>query len=871
MKRFPSVLAGAVLFATVAYPRAGETYASKFEEGGILEAKQDWKGAAGAFEQARIIAEGKKSTADAVQAALRHGSVVRRWAAAEPELADKLSADAERAYGFVLRSGTPAQKELARNNLGVFYLSVNQPAKAKEVFAALPDPANLDAHVYHFNYGLALEKTSDLSSADEQYKLSLSRRPNYEPAAERRCELLRKRPPSPEAVSEALTLFDGLLAPKAHQVRVVGGQLPRFLADWKEKAVPLLPVLLRYYRAAGVGAEEFAKDERPRLEALARMTPTFNSDIDALKKAFDIEALDARARPLFARRYEVTTFFPAASRFVQQNSDASAEFSRLLKWLGETQEYMARSTGDDPKAAQAAARRALLFDTAAFFVDVRNTEAVAAAADMLDRHHEQIDPKNVYSRELIEGIFDVKSELYHTAKTRREWATICACHIILGDMYGKQGIWGEENNLHGAIGQWQRVLEVEQLIRTGRSQVFGVTLPLSEVDPRFPQSPVARLNLALAYWAMRNKDKGAAFYVQAIECFIDARNFGRAALEVEKAKVWLAKNPPEDSSWRQRIVDLGSVVPATQSVLKESPRPLALVRTPLLALAFDPEEKHLIAASGGEMLFANVGDTKFEVRKTFLSGSKARMVAFTPGAALLAAGDGVNVFVGSPGAEKSTLELSHRMPVMALAFSGDGKVLASSSGDRTIHTWDSVRGESLRTFEVPRQPATSLTLSFEGVILAGLVGGEARLWSLKDGPAPFTLKPEAPITSLSLRPDGKQIVTGGRDGALRLWDVETGKDQQAALPLQPEPVTYVQFAPDGRTFLAAGLSGPVCLFDTKSGKQLVRLPCQGRIRSMAFSPNGRLLAVGTEQGPVGSTTGRGEVQVWAIDAVVRPR
>jgi WD40 repeat protein len=306
-------------------------------------------------------------------------------------------------------------------------------------------------------------------------------------------------------------------------------------------------------------------------------------------------------------------------------------------------------------------------------------------------------------------------------------------------------------------------------------------------------------------------------------------------------------------------------------VLRVSPPPIGPSPTPLLALAFDRDGKHVAAGSVGRILLAGVESTRFVARETFVSGSKAHLLCFSSGLEFLAAAERGSVLVGPLGPEKKVLEPSHRMPVVSLNFSGDEKVLASSGADRVLHVWSPATGKSMRTLEVAAQPATRLTLSSDGSILAALVEGQVRLWSLQDGSPVSSIKSPTTILSLALSPDGKQLATGCQDGTVRFWEVATGKEQERRVAPQLGPVTRVQFTPDGRTLLAVGAASPVYLFDLQSGRQLIHLLYQGRLKSTAFSSDGMLLAIGTESLSVGTAKIPGEVQVWKLGPVTGRR
>jgi WD40 repeat protein len=102
------------------------------------------------------------------------------------------------------------------------------------------------------------------------------------------------------------------------------------------------------------------------------------------------------------------------------------------------------------------------------------------------------------------------------------------------------------------------------------------------------------------------------------------------------------------------------------------------------------------------------------------------------------------------------------------------------------------------------------------------------------------------VNSAAYSPDGKLIVSGGSDNAVRLWEAATGK-QVRCLQERGE-VRSVAFSPDGKT-IASGCIGGVRLWDAATGRQVRRLS-GGNIRCVAFSPCGKVLAIAGSLGVV---------------------
>jgi WD40 repeat protein/tRNA A-37 threonylcarbamoyl transferase component Bud32 len=94
------------------------------------------------------------------------------------------------------------------------------------------------------------------------------------------------------------------------------------------------------------------------------------------------------------------------------------------------------------------------------------------------------------------------------------------------------------------------------------------------------------------------------------------------------------------------------------------------------------------------------------------------------------------------------------------------------------------------------------------------------------------------VLAVSLAPDGRRALSGGKDRTIRLWDVEAGRELRA-LPEQAQEVRGVVFAPDGRRFLSASGAG-LRLWDADTGEELARWSGHtDAVKALAFAPDGR--------------------------------
>jgi WD40 repeat protein len=199
---------------------------------------------------------------------------------------------------------------------------------------------------------------------------------------------------------------------------------------------------------------------------------------------------------------------------------------------------------------------------------------------------------------------------------------------------------------------------------------------------------------------------------------------------------------------------------------------------------------------------------------------------------------------------------AHAM-LTAMALDPDGVLFAGATNDGHVHIWELSTGKVIQSFQGHNGGVLAMCYSRDGKLLAtGSFDGTARIWDIRSGKAlhalklpPENLKPNPDgkmlphVFALAFSPDCKKLATGDAGGAVRLWDVATGKEEAFIKPHRSW-LNWVDFSPDGKTIVSCEhRPGVLHLWDWQAKKERV-LMNKAWLSSAVFSPNGKLLGAG---------------------------
>ncbi len=202
----------------------------------------------------------------------------------------------------------------------------------------------------------------------------------------------------------------------------------------------------------------------------------------------------------------------------------------------------------------------------------------------------------------------------------------------------------------------------------------------------------------------------------------------------------------------------------------------------------------------------------------------------------------VEVLETASGKPIATLQ-GHSLPILATAFSSDGKTLVTAGEDRVIRLWDTATWRERANWQGHEDKIVCIGFSPDGSKLAtGSYDDTVRVWDTASGKELMTLRGHrAWVPSVKFSPDGKMLASASWDFTVKLWDAATGHEVRT-LTGHANAVYCVAFSPDGKRLASGSDDRTVRIWDVQTGEQLTALHGHTNpLTQVAFTPDGQAL------------------------------
>ncbi|MCE7981157.1 MAG: hypothetical protein DYG89_08200 [Caldilinea sp. CFX5] len=301
--------------------------------------------------------------------------------------------------------------------------------------------------------------------------------------------------------------------------------------------------------------------------------------------------------------------------------------------------------------------------------------------------------------------------------------------------------------------------------------------------------------------------------------------------------------------------------------------------TAVTALAFAPDNECL--ASGTLNGLVSLWQVATGTLRHHLTGHTDQVMAlgFTPDGTLLVSGSHdrtARLWATASGSEHRVL-YGHTHFIRHLAIAPNGRWLATGGVDRFIYLWDLQTGEIQQMLADHGAPVEQFAFSFleqiafspdSEIVVAYDVNATISVWAVATGQRLDSYRlHHATMNTLAFRPDGRQLVAGGADCALYLWDVSQPTQAQviARLAGHRKRIATVAFSPDGAYIASGDYDGVIHLWGSHNGANRrgatpALLRCQGTVRKVVFSPDGQTVASAGDDG----------LRLWSVAASQQP-
>ena len=318
--------------------------------------------------------------------------------------------------------------------------------------------------------------------------------------------------------------------------------------------------------------------------------------------------------------------------------------------------------------------------------------------------------------------------------------------------------------------------------------------------------------------------------------------------QIETIRAWIDARRPD----QQR----GESAPAPSDRVTSKNRTKSPVKPQIFDLAYSPDGKLLALAGYQEVRLIDTA-TKQNWRRSKAAPGTVRAIAFSHDGKLLAAAGGLPARSGEVliwDVEQRKLLRSihgHSDCIYGVAFSPDGKSIATASYDKLVKLWDIATEKEVRTYKDHIDAVYAVEFTPDGKrLVSGSADRTIKIWDVATGDRLYTLsEPQDGINTIAIDPTVNCVAAGGLDKSIRIWSL--GEKEGKLLHSQiahEDAILRLAWSPDGMELVSSSADRTVKVFSAKDLSELHSFPVSDWVYGLQFAPNGKTFAIGRFDG-----------------------